>query len=208
MPDPKPAPFLRKGHPTFGCFSRTVRYNERCLRLWARVLAAVPTARLVLNALVFREAETRELFERRFAEWGGDASRLDLIATSPQPVTWAAYGEIDVALDPIPHNAGATTFEALWMGVPVLSKRDRPPLGRFGDSILGACGLSDWVVNNDDEFVARAVASVADPAALAALRDGMRARIKSSALGDAPAYARDFAAALRGMWRLRCKEAA
>jgi len=163
---------------------------------------------LVLNALVFGEAETRALFQRRFAEWGGDASRLDLIATSPQPVTWAAYGAIDIALDPFPHNAGATTFEALWMGVPVLSKRDRPPLGRFGDSILGACGLGDWVVDGDDAFVARAIAAVADPAALNALRQGMRARVAGSALGDAQAYARDFAAALRGMWRMKCEERA
>ncbi len=206
MPEPGPAPIIAKGYPTFGCFSRTVRYNERCLRLWARVLAAVPNAHLVLNALVFGESETRALFQRRFAEWGGDAARLDLIATAPQPVTWAAYNEIDIALDPFPHNAGATTFEALWMGVPVLSKRGRAPLGRFGDSILGACGLGDWVVDDDDAFVARAIAAVADPAALDALRQGMRARVASSALGDASAYARDFAAALRGIWRTRCAE--
>lgn len=206
MPDPGPAPMRATGYPTFGCFSRTVRYNEGCLRLWARVLAAIPDARLVLNALVFGEAETRALFMRRFAEWGGDEARLDLIATSPQPVTWAAYGGIDVALDPFPHNGGATTFEALWMGVPVLSKRDRPPLGRFGDSILGACGLGDWVVDDDDAFVARAREAVADAAALAELRRGMRARIEASALGDGPGYARDFAAALRGMWRLKCTE--
>ncbi len=208
MPGPGSAPVLRNGYPTFGCFSRTVRYNEHCLRLWARILAAIPNARLVLNALVFGEAETRALFQRRFAEWGGDASRLDLIATAPQPVTWAAYGDIDIALDPFPHNAGATTFEALWMGVPVLSKRDRAPLGRFGDSILGACGLGDWVVDGDDAFIARAVAAAGDPAALNALRHGLRARVANSALGDAPAYARDFAAALRGMWRSRCGEQA
>ncbi len=208
MPDPGPAPMLRNGYPTFGCFSRTVRYNERCLRLWARVLAAIPSARLVLNALVFRETETRQLFARRYAEWGGDAARLDLIATFPQSATWAAYGDIDVALDPFPHNAGATTFEALWMGVPVLSKRDRAPLGRFGDSILGACGLGDWVVDGDDAFIARAVAAVADPGALGALRHGMRARVAKSALGDARRYARDFADGLRGMWKLRCEERA
>jgi predicted O-linked N-acetylglucosamine transferase (SPINDLY family) len=89
-----------------------------------------------------------------------------------------------------------------------LSKRDRAPLGRFGDSILGACGLGDWVVDGDDAFVARAVAAVADPAALNALRQGMRARVAGSALGDAQAYARDFAAALRGMWRMKCEERA
>lgn len=204
MPDVAPVPLRAAGRPTFGSFLRTVRYNERCFRLWARVLAAVPDARLVLNALVFGEAATRALFARRFAEWGGDVSRLDLIATTPQPATWDAYARIDVALDAIPHNGGATTFEALWMGVPVVSMRDRPPLGRFGDSILGACGLGDWVTDDADAYVARAAAAVADPAGLADLRAGLRARVRASALGDAPAYAQDFAAALRGMWRAWC----
>lgn len=204
MPDVAPLPMLANGHPTFGSFTRTVRYNERCMRLWAKLLAAIPNARLLLNALVFGEAATAALFRRRFAEWGGDVSRLDLIATSPQPATWEAYGRLDVALDAFPHNSGATTFEALWMGVPTISKRDRAPLGRFGDSILGACGLGDWVVDDEDAYIARARAAVADPHALAALRAGLRNRLKASALGDEAGYARDFAAALRGMWRAYC----
>jgi predicted O-linked N-acetylglucosamine transferase (SPINDLY family) len=181
-----------------------VRYNARCLRLWAKLLDAIPDARLALNALVFGEEATAALFRRRFAEWGGDVARLDLIATSPQPATWDAYGRIDVALDPFPQNAGATTFEALWMGVPSVSLRDRPPLGRFGDSILGACGLGDWAVDTEDAYVARAIAAVSDAHALAELRAGLRDRLKTSALGDEAAFARDFAAALRGIWRAWC----
>lgn len=204
MPEVAPSPMRGNGYPTFGSFSRTVRYNERTFRLWARLLDAIPNARLLLNALVFGEEATAALFRRRFAEWGGDASRLELIATSPQSVTWDAYARLDVALDAFPHNCGATTFEALWMGVPTVSKRDRAPLGRFGDSILGACGLGDWAVDDEDAYIARARAAVADPAALAELRAGLRGRIKSSALGDEDAFARDFAAALRGMWRAYC----
>ncbi|MFM7345473.1 MAG: tetratricopeptide repeat protein, partial [Tagaea sp.] len=204
MPEVAPLPMRANGYPTFGSFSRTVRYNERTFRLWARLLDAVPDARLVLNALVFGEEATASLFRRRFAEWGGDAARLELLATSPQSFTWDAYARLDVALDAFPHNCGATTFEALWMGVPTISKRDRAPLGRFGDSILGACGLGDWVVDDEDAYIARARAAVADPATLADLRAGLRGRLEASALGDEGAYARDFAAALRGMWRAYC----
>jgi predicted O-linked N-acetylglucosamine transferase (SPINDLY family) len=60
------------------------------------------------------------------------------------------------------------------------------------------------VVDDADAYIARARAAVADPDALAALRAGLRARVKASALGDEAAYARDFAGALRGMWREYC----
>ncbi len=204
MPAPGTMPAQSAGYPTFGCFSRSIRLNAATFRAWGRILSQVPRARLLLNASVFQEQETRAHFSRKFAESGGDPSRLDLVYTSPQTATWAAYGRIDVALDPFPHNAGATTFEALWMGVPVVSKRDRIPLGRFGDSILGASGLPDWVVDDEDSYVARAVAAVADMESLAALHDNLRGRMRGSPLCDGVAFARDFAAAMRGMWNDYC----
>jgi protein O-GlcNAc transferase len=204
MPVPAGTPANAVGYPTFGCFSRAVRLNADTFRVWGRILSQLPRARLLLNAAVFNEPETQALFARKFADCGGDAGRLELVYTSPQSATWAAYGRIDVALDPFPHNAGATTFEALWMGVPVVSKRDRVPLGRFGDSILGACGMQDWVVDSEDDYVARAVAAVADIDALAKLHDNLRARMEKSPLCDGAGFARDFAAALRGMWHDYC----
>lgn len=204
MPEVGALPARSAGNVTFGCFSRTVRLNAPTFRAWGQILARLPGARLLLNAAIFGEVEARALFARHFADCGGDAARLDLVYTAPQPATWAAYGRVDVALDPFPHNAGATTFEALWMGVPVVSKRDRIPLGRFGDSILGACGLSDWVVDDERAYVDRAVAAACDLDALGGLRGTLRPRLRGTSLCDADGFARDFAGAIRGMWTDYC----
>ncbi|MBL8653663.1 MAG: glycosyltransferase, partial [Alphaproteobacteria bacterium] len=140
----------------------------------------------------------------RFANVGGDTARLDLAATAPQPKTWAAYGHIDVALDPFPFNAGATTFEALWLGVPVVTKLAAPPLGRMGASILETAGLGDWIAADDDAYLARAIEAVRDPAALAATRAGMRDRLRNSALVDGKGFACEFETAIRRAWEAAC----
>jgi predicted O-linked N-acetylglucosamine transferase (SPINDLY family) len=200
VPPVAPLPALRTGRVTFGYFGRTVRLNDGVLAAWARILTEIPTARLVLNSAPLAEPAGKQEMERRFAALGISAERVDLICTSPQPRTWAAYGAIDIALDPFPHNAGTTTIEALWQGVPVVSLAGRPTVGRFGAAILHAVGLDDWVATDVDGYVALAVTAAADLPALAALRAGLRPRFAASPLHDATSLAREIEVAYRALW--------
>ena len=193
-------PASTNGYVTFGHFGRPDRLNDTVIAAWARILQAVPDARLVLNSLPFREPAFRDLFATRFAAHDIVPDRLELLATAPQPRTWAAYGTIDIALDPFPHNAGTTTIEALWHGVPVVSLAGRPSVGRFGAMILHAVGMDGWVTSNVDEYVARAVAAAADMAALARERSDLRQRVAASPLCDAPGLARHVETAYRDLW--------
>ncbi len=204
MPPVAGLPALRNGHVTFGHFGRPERFNDDVFAAWARILLAVPGSRLMLNTRAMQEAAFREMVAARFAALGVAAERLELVFTAPQPATWNAYGEIDVALDPFPHNAGTTTIEALWQGVPVVSLAGRPSVGRFAASILGAVGLEDWVAADADGYVARAVAAASDLPALAALRAGLRGLVAASPLRDAAGLARATEAGYRALWRRWC----
>jgi len=204
MPEVGPLPARRNGHVTFGCFSRTARINEQVVALWSRILQRLPDARLVLNSHGFAEIGPRTQFQQRFKAHGIGPERLDLIYTYPQTTTWAYYNEIDIALDPFPHNAGTTTIEALWMGVPVLSKLDRPPVGRFGASILGALGMQDWVARDEADFVTLAEGWAGNLDRLAALRADLRPRFEASALRDGPGLVRAMETGYRQFWRAWC----
>ena len=200
MPDVSTLPALTNGFITFGYFGRTVRLNDAVLAAWARILRAVPESRLMLNSSPFSEPAGKEQMAARFAALGIEPARLALVCTAPQPLTWAAYGEIDIALDPFPHNAGTTTIEALWQGVPVVSLVGRPTVGRFGTAILHAVGMDDWVAGDVDAYVARAVAATADLDALAHLRLELRPRFAASPLRDAAGLAREVETAYRSLW--------
>jgi predicted O-linked N-acetylglucosamine transferase (SPINDLY family) len=112
----------------------------------------------------------------------------------------AAYGGIDVALDPFPYTGGLTVCEALWMGVPVLAMAGDSFCARHALSHLSNVGLADWAVTDVEAYVAQAIARARDLPALAALRAGMRERVAASPLADAPRFARGLAAALRHAW--------
>ncbi|MBN8929399.1 MAG: tetratricopeptide repeat protein [Rhodospirillales bacterium] len=200
MPPVSPLPARAAGHVTFGYFGRTVRLTDAVIATWARILHGVPGARLVLNSAPFSEAAGRDACATRFAAFDIGRDRLELIFTAPQPVTWAAYGRIDIALDPFPHNAGTTTIEALHQGVPVVTLAGRPTLGRFGAAILGAVGLDDWVTADTDAYVARAITAATDLDALSAVRATLRDRVTAGPLGDPAGLAHAVEAAYRTLW--------
>jgi len=182
-------PALRNGHVTFGCLSRSIRINQRVIACWARLLTAIPGARLKLNSFMMQDARYADELRQAFSRLGVAPERLDIAYTSPP---WPVWREIDIALDCFPHNSGTTSYEALWMGVPLLTLMDRPPLGRMGASINQALHLPDWTAASEAEYIAKGIRFAADLPALTELRRGLRHRLQTSPLGDGPAFARDF----------------
>jgi predicted O-linked N-acetylglucosamine transferase (SPINDLY family) len=61
-------------------------------------------------------------------------------------------------------------------------------------------GLSDWVADSEDEYIAKAAIFAADMAGLAELRAGMRQRMVSSPVMDGAGFARGVESAYREMF--------
>lgn len=177
--DVAPLPALSRGYVTFGSMSRLIRLNNDVLAVWKAILDRVPMSRLRLDSLQLADSETRELFVTRLRNAGFDPGQLELGVTSPH---WKGYASIDISLDTWPHNTGTTTLDSLWMGVPVVSKLDRPSVGRFGAAFLRPVGLDDWITGDIPAYIERAVTAASDLPALSALRASLRTRMLASPL--------------------------
>lgn len=192
---------------TFGSFNNVAKLTPHTVQLWARVLQAVPEARLLLKAPSFRDALTQQRYLGLFAQHGVDAQRLLFRCPSPLHEMMAEYGEVDIGLDPVPYNGGTTTMQAMWQGVPVVVKAGGHFVSRMGASFMTAAGLQDWVATDDDSYVAIAVRMAADRRALLRLKRALRERLRALPAWDIDTYAADFNHALEGMWRDWCETA-
>ena len=200
-----PPPSLQAGYVTFGCFNKLTKMTEAVVKLWARILEAVPESRLLLKAnMLNSESQCRSVIER-FAAHGIARERLQLQGPSSRVDYLAAYGQVDIALDPFPFTGGTTTVEALWMGVPVLSLNGDRLLSRQSASILRNVGLDDWIAKSQDEYLAKAIGFAQNINALAPLRSASRQRLIQSPVCDAPRFAVQFEQALRAMWHSHCE---
>ncbi len=201
-----PLPLAATGAPTLGCFNNPAKLSDDCLALWARLLERIPRARLVLR---FRNWYRSEALQRRisaaFDTRGIARDRLTFLADErPDLHHLDVYNSVDVALDPLPFTGSTTTFEALWMGVPVVTLIGDTMVSRWTASILGAVRLERLAVSTPDRYIGAVADLVSDDAALAALRASLRGRVAASSLCDGKGRTRQVERMYRAFWRRAC----
>ena len=201
-PVPGPLPMLSAGPPVLGCLNNLPKLNRRVVALWSRILRERPDARLLLVTKSLGDPVLQARWRGWFADEGVAPERVEMSGRVPREQVLRLYDErIDLGLDPFPYAGGLTTLEALWMGVPVVTRGDGDRFAsRHSVGHLGAAGVDGFVATDPDDYVRLALRWLDDPTGLAAVRAGLRARVRASVLCDGPGYTREFEAAVRGMW--------
>lgn len=200
-----PPPALGGAPFTFGCFNNLAKVNERVLRRWSEILAAVPGSRLFLKAKELADPTAAERLRERLKSLGVTPERVLLEAFSPMADYLAAHQRVDLVLDTFPYAGGTTTRYGLWMGVPAVTLLADRMIGRVGASLMHSIGLPQFVAHTESEYVSVAVEWALKVDELARLRDGLRSRFLAT-LGDCKGFAQDFQNAVRGMWSAWCED--
>lgn len=206
VPEVSPLPARERGYVSFGSFNNLAKVNDQVAALWSRVLHAVPNSRLILKYQnIFGNARVRQRYLDLFGAYGIEAHRLDLVSASDTGEQHLArYGAIDIALDPFPFTGSTTTFEALWMGVPVITLPRETMVSRWSMAMLKKIQLDDLIARNEDEYVAAAQQLTGNLERLAQLRATLRERVANSPLCDERARARQIERTYRWMWQKWC----
>ena len=187
-----PLPAWERGEVTFGSFNNLAKITPEVVKVWAGILRRLPKGQLVLKYRGLGNASVQQRYRELFAGCGVDPGRLSLQPPSSYGEYLAAYQQIDVALDPFPFSGSATTCEALWMGVPVITCPGETFASRHGLSHLSNIGLRETIARTFDEYVELAVSLGGDLPRLAALRAGSREQMAASPLCDGQRFAADL----------------
>lgn len=194
-------PVATAGRVTFGCFNNIAKIGPSTVDAWARILRAVPGARLRVGWRGL-DGSAQARVRDGFAARGVAPDRLSFLGWQPEP--YSRYRDVDICLDPLFANGGTTTCDALWMGVPVVTCHGETPFSRVGLCHLTTAGLTELIADDVDGYVRLAVDLARDTEGLAVLRRGLDERVAATPLFDAPRYARHLDAAFREMWRRWC----
>jgi protein O-GlcNAc transferase len=195
-------PLGRNRYVTFGSFNQLKKVSPLVRRIWAEILARLPGARLVVAGGADRRARESMLLD--FGAAGVAADRITFFPHVAADEYFRRFGDVDVALDPAPYSGCTTTFDTLWMGVPVITLAGAMPSSRVAAGILSSLGLTDWIASTPEEYVELAVRFACDGPLLTGLRETLRQRLRESPIMDEVCFARDMERAYRHMWTTWC----
>jgi len=201
---PSALPMLRNGFVTFGVFNRIDKISDDALAVWSRLLRAVTGSKMMVKHTALDDAFLRDSLVGRFVAQGIPQDSVVCIGSTERRDHLLAHGNIDISLDPFPQNGGVSTWESLYMGVPVVAKLGKGASSRAAGAILKAIGLDDWVADDEDGYIAIAQKYASMPSHLETLRAGLPARIANSPAGNIAVYTQTAEAGYRQFWRDYC----
>ena len=201
-----PLPAKRNGYVTFCSFSNPAKLNAEVISLWTRILKAVDNSQLIIKYNNIDTAYNIKRLTDQFEAEGVSESRLILEGKSPHAELFERYNDVDIALDPFPYSGGVTTYEALWMGVPVITVPGATFASRHSLSHLMTIGYPEFVAKDQDHYFELATQLAHNQERLSSIRSQCRQKMAASPSCDSQKFAKDFGTLMRGIWWKWCTQ--
>ncbi len=197
-PKPSGAPSRERGWVLFGVFNGYRKITDEMLLAWKEILSRVEGSKLLLKCQVFFAPEMRLSVFERLKKLGFDMDRVILENATMNYME--RYLDVDLALDTYPYPGGGTTCDALYMGVPVITRYGSRRGTRFSYGILKNLGLGELAVSSLEEYVERATAIARDIELLDYLHKNLRTMMEKSPVMDAKGYMNEVEAHYHEIW--------
>ena len=190
-------PALKNNYITFGCFNNLNKINKNLINIWSRILYQIPNSKIFLKNSQFSINVNKDNILRVFEENKIKPERIILESESPRNKFLSNYNNVDIALDTFPYNGGTTSFELSWMCVPLLTIKGDRFVSKCGESINNNLNMYDWIADNEEDYIRRAILFSSNVNELENVRKKLRIFSRNSSLFDMKKYANNFSIVLR-----------
>lgn len=183
---------LPEGGFVFCSFNNNYKITAAEFDIWMGLLASVEGSVLWLLKV---NASAAENLKREAAKRGIEPDRLVFAESAPLPEHLARHRLADLFLDTFKYNAHTTASDALWAGLPVVTKLGEGFAARVGGSLLSAVGLPELVTESEEAYAALALELATNPERLSSIRGKLVANRMSAPLFDSERFTRHLEAA-------------
>ena len=185
-------PALKNEFISFGSFNNFSKISEQTIDIWSELLLNIKS-KLILKTSNFQNEAGIDILMNRFKEKGVKLKNIEFLKrTKNYRDHLKSYNKIDIALDTFPYNGATTSFESLWMGVPVLTIKGETFNSRYGYSINKNLKLEEFIAEDKKDFINKAKSNLSNLKDLNQLRKELRKKVLKSPLFDIYSFNKAF----------------
>ena len=188
----KSAPFERRGFVTFGSFNNYLKYNNNLIKTWSSILNSINNSKILLIYNGIDSPEIKQSIIYDFSKFGVSENQIILKGFMERKDLLEMYNDVDIALDPFPYNGGSTSFEASWMGCPLLTKKGKTFLSRCGESININLNMREMIAEDEQDYINKAVQIADNKETLLNLRKKLLLSSRQSNLFNTKLFSENF----------------
>ena len=191
-------PFQKNKFITFGSFNNFLKINDEVIKVWASILKEVENSKLFLKT---SQAMSLGTIKNKFEKYGVQNSVVFLNYSKNFNNHLEKYKLIDIALDTFPWNGVTTTFESIWMNVPVITMDGNNFSSRCGSSIIKNLNLLNLIGKNKEDYIDKAVTLAQNQQMLMNLRKDLFKNALKTPLFDKTSFSNDFFSSLEKIYK-------
>ncbi len=185
-------PAKKNGYITFGSFNNFAKISDNSIILWSNLLKRI-NSKLILKSSSQALEISKENLIKKFEAQGIERKKIEFLKrTESHKKHLECYNKIDIALDTIPYNGATTSFESVWMGVPVMTIVGNSFTSRYGYSINKNLKLEEFVAKDEKQFLDKAEKICSNLSELDNLRGKLRNIAIESPLFNQNKFNNDF----------------
>ena len=174
---------------TFGSFNNFDKLSDKVILVWSKILKNIKNSKLILRS---SNNINKEYTYSRFKEFSVHEKIEIQDHIEDELAHLSSYNKIDIALDTFPTPGMITTFEALWMGVPVIIMKGFNLCSRAGESIMKNINMEDLICENEEDYVSKAIELSNNINDLNSIRKKIYYEVKNSRIFDYEIFNKEF----------------
>lgn len=187
------APLIKNNFITFGCFNNPIKITENCIFVWSRILLKIKNSKIIIKG----PSEVSEIAQKKiiekFEKLNIDKKRIVFKEFQINRIDHLQmYNSVDICLDTFPYPGVTTSFESIWMGVPVLVMKGFNFFSRCGESININLDMNDWIAENEEDYILKAMQHCENTKNIIEIRKTLRNKALASSLFDQKTFGKEF----------------
>ena len=186
----------------FGCFVTLRKINDNVIKLWSKVLKKFSNTKICFKAPELNNALIEKDLKKKFLNYGIESDQLIIEKSSDYKTYLESYSKVHISLDPFPWNGVTTSFESIWMGVPVFClKGGDLPYSRCTYSINKNLKMDEWIANDENDYLNKLEKIILNKKELLLIKKNLRERAIKNNLFNSKEYTKNLADTLNMVWK-------